>query len=393
MKLELKKYWAFACLLLPFVFASNLIACSSSFAADLLSEFSHEERSWIEHSCPRSLGPSLYSSCVQRESSALRSGIPDISRLPSDYQAWIRQSCPTSLGPNLYISCVQRETSALRSGPPDLNRLDPENRAWIEQSCPRTLGPSLYLSCIQRELGALGLTTSPRVPEIRTPRARPAPSQPTRVVSPPSFKWPDWEGQHPPMPADTSREELSPIEIFRVNSSSVYVVVAGTNRDTIAKATDEAALGSAVAVSQRHLITNCHIFEDRPVILVKQGDKFDQARLLYAQPGTDRCYLETESLRLVPVRGVRRYNDLTVGEHVYSIGAPAGLENTLGEGLISGLRKGKDIRLIQTSAPISPGSSGGGLFDDRGNLIGITTLFLQEAQNLNFAIVAEDFWK
>jgi S1-C subfamily serine protease len=195
------------------------------------------------------------------------------------------------------------------------------------------------------------------------------------------------------MPLDTNQGELSPVEIFRTSSPSVYVVVAGTTRNVTAKDIEEAALGSAVAISQRHLIPNCHIFEGRPVISIKQGDKFDRARLLYAQPGTDRCYLETESLRLIPVRGVRRYNDLTVGERVYSIGAPAGLENTLGEGLVSGLREGKDIRLIQTSAPISPGSSGGGLFDGRGNLIGITTLFLQEAQNLNFAIVAEDFWK
>jgi S1-C subfamily serine protease len=53
--------------------------------------------------------------------------------------------------------------------------------------------------------------------------------------------------------------------------------------------------------------------------------------------------------------------------------------------------------LIQTNAPISPGSSGGGLFDARGNVIGITTMVLADEgrlnQALNFAIAADEFWK
>jgi S1-C subfamily serine protease len=60
--------------------------------------------------------------------------------------------------------------------------------------------------------------------------------------------------------------------------------------------------------------------------------------------------------------------------------------------LISGLRAKDDIALIQTTAPISPGSSGGGLFDERGNLVGITTFLLQGGQQLNFAVAAESFW-
>jgi hypothetical protein len=50
------------------------------------------------------------------------------------------------------------------------------------------------------------------------------------------------------------------------------------------------------------------------------------------------------------------------------------------------------VRYVQTSAPISPGSSGGGLFDERGNLLGITSFKIDDAENLNFAIAAEDFW-
>jgi S1-C subfamily serine protease len=61
--------------------------------------------------------------------------------------------------------------------------------------------------------------------------------------------------------------------------------------------------------------------------------------------------------------------------------------------LISGLRSQDDARLIQFTAAISPGSSGGGLFDAHGNLVAITSYSLKGAQGINFAIPAEDFWR
>jgi S1-C subfamily serine protease len=62
--------------------------------------------------------------------------------------------------------------------------------------------------------------------------------------------------------------------------------------------------------------------------------------------------------------------------------------------LVSGLRRSENgTEYIQITAPVSPGSSGGGVFDDRGNLIGITTFAIRDAQNLNFAIAASHFWR
>lgn len=208
-----------------------------------------------------------------------------------------------------------------------------------------------------------------------------------------SFTWPPWTGPRPPMPEAVKGEERSPADFFRVSSVSVYTVIATSNENAMTNGEVNAAIGSAVAISSHQLITNCHIVKTRPIIVIKRADVQGRARLLYAQPDTDRCYLQTEKMQVTPVRGVRSFADLAVGERVYSIGAPAGLENTLGEGLISGLRKDGKLRLIQTSAPISKGSSGGGLFDGRGNLLGITTLFLKESQNLNFAISADDYWR
>lgn len=75
-----------------------------------------------------------------------------------------------------------------------------------------------------------------------------------------------------------------------------------------------------------------------------------------------------------------------IGDRVYAIGSPGGLTNSLSEGLISGLRQSGNVKLIQTTAAISPGSSGGGLFNRAGQLIGITTFKLARGENLNFAV-------
>ncbi len=78
---------------------------------------------------------------------------------------------------------------------------------------------------------------------------------------------------------------------------------------------------------------------------------------------------------------------------VYAIGNPKGLDLTLSAGLVSSLRRNPtgQLVLIQTSAAISGGSSGGGLFDDSGRLIGLTTIGSvgADTQNLNFAVPSE----
>lgn len=376
-----------------------LVALSAAAAQEplrVLSELPPDQRAWVEQSCPSSFGPSLYLNCVRREINALRSGIPNLSTLSHSDRVWVEQSCPRSFGPSLYSNCVRREMSALAGGVPNLAHLPPESRSWIEQSCPRSFGPSLYTNCVRRESRALGFDTPSR---RRSPaskvRSEPSPADPPPRITLQSslFKWPQWQGKRPTLPAHASATPLDPSDLFRRTAPSVYVLVAAEDLSSIRNNPETAAQGSAVAVSSRHLITNCHVVEKRPEILVVRDDLVGRAKLLWADPESDRCFLQAIDLQLTPVSGIRPYRELSVGERVYSIGAPSGLDKTLGEGLISGLRQAESLHLIQTSAPISPGSFGGGLFDNRGNLIGITTLMIRDAQNLNFAIAAEDFWK
>ena len=63
------------------------------------------------------------------------------------------------------------------------------------------------------------------------------------------------------------------------------------------------------------------------------------------------------------------------------------------DGIVSQLRSNAGVNLIQTSAYAAPGSSGGGLFDRRGNLVGITNFVVGNDDRLHFAIAADEFWK
>ena len=103
--------------------------------------------------------------------------------------------------------------------------------------------------------------------------------------------------------------------------------------------------------------------------------------------GRDRCLPYADD-KLPVFAAIREWHDLNVGEHIFAIGQ--GLALHLSEGMLSGKRTDGRHRLIQTSAPISQGSSGGGLFDSSGRPLGITT-FTIDGQNLNVGILAEDW--
>lgn len=178
---------------------------------------------------------------------------------------------------------------------------------------------------------------------------------------------------------------LDPTVLFRRASESVVVVVAQTK--------GRISQGSGVVIGRGRVVTNRHVVEGAATghIAVKQGDRVWHAEVFRVGAGDlailDVLMKASEPFDL-PAAPRRHIESLEVGERVYAIGAPRGLEQTLSEGLVSGILRDTDPRIVQTTAAISPGSSGGGLFDSRGNLIGITTLYLRESQSLNFAIAA-----
>lgn len=195
-----------------------------------------------------------------------------------------------------------------------------------------------------------------------------------------------------PMPGASNGPALSAVDLFKQTAPSIYLIVAAKD-DAALRARKGVYEGSAVAITPSTALTNCHIIKGRSKLILIQKKQKAEATVIASDPRTDRCIIETETMQLRPIIGVRPYRDLAVGEKVYTIGNPSGLTSTLSEGIISGLRTQRGVRYVQTSAPISPGSSGGGLFDERGNLLGITSFKIEDAENLNFAIAAEDYWR
>lgn len=187
--------------------------------------------------------------------------------------------------------------------------------------------------------------------------------------------------------ASTSKV-FSASELFELRSRAVVQIVAAKRSSNGDVDVDSIATGSGVMLSERLLVTNYHIIEGRNVYVTQSSSvsgndthwrlyKFDKA-LDLALMTTDKKHSYVDSFQKI--------GQLKVGQKVYAIGSPEGLKNTLSEGLISGKRIVDGESVIQTTASITYGSSGGGLFSETGELVGITSSGLEGGANLNFAI-------
>ena len=148
------------------------------------------------------------------------------------------------------------------------------------------------------------------------------------------------------------------------------------------------SMGSGVVLPDRDVVTNCHVVKGANQLKVSIGKQEYPATLRYSDWDRDVCSLTVVGISASAVV-IGSTKTLKVGAKVYAVGAPKGLELTLSDGIVSSLREVAGGRYIQTTAAISPGSSGGGLFDEHGALIGLTTFYLAEGQNLNFAVPVE----
>ena len=174
---------------------------------------------------------------------------------------------------------------------------------------------------------------------------------------------------------------LTASQVFDKVKDSVVVVETLDAQGKVEK------MGSGVLISFGRVATNCHVVEGGSSYRVSQGKKLFSATL-YAEDGEkDIALLDAKGLQGKPVQ-VGKASGLKVGDPVYAVGAPQGLELSLSNGVVAQLR-GEPVPLIQTTAAISPGSSGGGLFDREGRLVGLTTFNVQGGQNLNFAMPSE----
>lgn len=151
----------------------------------------------------------------------------------------------------------------------------------------------------------------------------------------------------------------------------------------------ESRFGSGFIVDEDGLIvTNAHLAGSAKKIVVKlrKSAMYHQARLVAIDRGKDIAVLKIDVPNLKPVK-LGSSNKVQIGERVVTIGNPLGLESAVSDGLISSWRTVKGgLKVLQISVPLSQGSSGGPLFNLKGEVIGVTTGSYLKGQNLNFAV-------
>jgi hypothetical protein len=150
------------------------------------------------------------------------------------------------------------------------------------------------------------------------------------------------------------------------------------------------AQGSGFLISKDgRLVTNYHVIKSGSSAIIKfpDGAFFVIEGLLAFDKDSDVAVLKAEG-RNFQTLTLGDSDRLRVGDDVVAIGNPLSLESTVSNGIVSAIRPVGENRekLLQVTAPISPGSSGGPLFNMAGEVVGITTSYLKGGQNLNFAI-------
>ncbi|MCB9833905.1 MAG: trypsin-like peptidase domain-containing protein [Planctomycetes bacterium] len=199
--------------------------------------------------------------------------------------------------------------------------------------------------------------------------------------------------------------EKATIAVFEQASPSTVGVTTSrlvSRRDLYRVYTQEIPQGSGTGIiwdEQGHIVTNYHVVEDGSAFMVQFAGREQpvEAVLVGGTPEYDLALLKVDlpASELAPI-AVGSSNDLKVGQSVFAIGNPFGLDQTLTTGVVSALGRvlkasnGRVIEdCIQTDAAINPGNSGGPLLDSAGRLIGVNTAIYSEVKQsagIGFAI-------
>jgi Trypsin-like peptidase domain len=178
--------------------------------------------------------------------------------------------------------------------------------------------------------------------------------------------------------ANFSAFALEGEKVYELTSKSIVVIKV------------EGGLGSGVLITKTLIATNCHVVKASKSINIEFFNERSAGCIIARNDQNDICVVELEKPlpNAIPVGGFRAWNSLKQGETVYTLGAPKSFKYTFSAGIISQKREHLGGKVIQFDASISPGNSGGGLFDRDGKLIGLPSFAIdvsKNAQNLNFA--------
>jgi tetratricopeptide (TPR) repeat protein len=167
-------------------------------------------------------------------------------------------------------------------------------------------------------------------------------------------------------------------QVYNSSQESVFLVYLNDSSGT------PSALGSAFLVAPRILVTNAHVADaGTPVLAV--GPVRIPLKIIRTDVTNDLAILSVDvdlTSKPLPLAS----GNISPGEQVFAIGNPEGLEKTISQGIVSGLRKRGDRNLLQITSAISHGSSGGPVLNSKGEVVGVAVGMLEDGQNLNFAV-------
>lgn len=178
------------------------------------------------------------------------------------------------------------------------------------------------------------------------------------------------------------KSPLTPRQIAAlIFPSSVSIYVLGNDGDVYS--------GTGFVVAPGVVATCYHIVEGARRIVVTpmhEDTKRYIAALVRYDADRDTALLRVSGLAGKPLK-ISREQDFYVGEPIYTVGNPKGLEGTFSTGIISNFHQIDETYYMQFTAPASPGSSGGPVVNDAGEVVGMVNMQIREGQNLNFAIL------
>ncbi len=206
--------------------------------------------------------------------------------------------------------------------------------------------------------------------------------------------------EDPARPAsERGQEKLADADLLDAYSQAVIRVVEAVSPAAIGLAAGAGGRGGSGAgflvTPDGYALTNSHVVADRTRLTATttDGDRLD-AELIGDDPVTDLALVRLAA-RDLPVAQLGNSDALRVGQLLIAIGSPFGFQSTVSTGVVSALNRtmrGEGGRLIeniiQHSAPLNPGNSGGPLVDSRGRVVGINTAVIAMAQGLGFAVPA-----
>jgi len=206
---------------------------------------------------------------------------------------------------------------------------------------------------------------------------------------------------------ELGEEEGGPSEVLETFSRAVEAVVAEVSPAVVSLVTRkrtprrmrgvEVGLGSGVVVApDGYILTNSHVIAGATSVEVRfMDDRAYTAALVGADPATDIAAVRIDTADL-PYAVLGGSETLRTGQLVVAIGNPLGFDSTVSTGVVSShgrVLRSQEGRLveniIQHTAPLNPGSSGGPLVNARGHVVGINTAIIVQAQGIGFAIPAD----